>query len=103
MKNCYIVAAKMDQGDAPFDVAVPSVYPDSYELVAGHVWVVSVPQGVRAVDVGKALGLIAGPSGFEDASGIVVPAIGYWGYAHRDMWKFMDAPFQAADATVRAG
>lgn len=103
MKNCYVVAAKMDHGDAPFEIEVASVYPDSYELVPGHVWVVSAPRGVGAVDVAKTLGLISGPGGREDASGIVVPAVGYWGYAHKDMWKLMDAPFRAAEAMARAG
>ena len=77
MKNCYLVAAKMDDGDAAFEVDVVSLYPDAYEFVPGRVWMVSAPHGTSAMDVGKTLGLIAGPSGIENASGIVVPAIGY--------------------------
>ena len=103
MRNCFLVAAKMDEGDAPFEIEVADVYPESYELVHGHVWVVSVPPGVGAVDVAKKLGLISGPGGIEDASGLVVPAVGYWGYGHKDMWNLMEAPFRAADAMVRAG
>ena len=101
VKNCFVVAAKMDKGDAPFAIEVSRVYPDSYELVPGHVWVVSAPRDARAYDVARELKLISGPDGLAEASGLVVPADGYWGYGHKDLWDLMDAPYRADEARSR--
>ena len=103
MKNCFLVVAKMDEGNAPFIVEVGLKYPNNYELVPGHAWIVSAPVESRAFDVAKDLGIVSGQGGIENASGIVVPTDGYWGYAHQDMWDLMDAPFRADAAIARFG
>lgn len=103
MKNCFVVIAKMDENDAPFRLDVAAVYPDNYPLVPGHVWVISAPPGTGAYEVAENLKLGAGPSGIEDASGLVVPAEGYWGYGQKKMWDFMDAPYRGDDALRHAG
>ena len=98
--NCYFVMAKMDDGDAPFDgELIDETYPDNYPLVPGHVWLV-VTRGDSSFDVAKSLGLVSG--GREDASGMVVPAKGYWGFAHRDLWDMLQ-PEGRPDAADRAG
>ncbi len=99
MKNCYLVAAKLDQGDRPFDVDVAGIYPETFELVRGHVWVVSAPPGTGALEVAEALGL--GTGGNESASGIVVPAVGYWGFADKELWDLLDAPRRSAGMEAR--
>lgn len=102
MKNCFVVAAKMDDGDSPFSVKVAEVFPEHYELIPGYVWVVSAATDARAFDVANALHLVSGEGGLDDASGLVVPAAGYWGYGHKAMWDFMDAPYRADEAVLRA-
>ena len=92
--NCYIVAAKMDDGDGPFDDdLVEKNYPDNYALVPGHVWLVR-SETASSHDVATTLGLATG--GIEDASGIVVPAKGYWGFGHKTLRRFL-APGPSAD------
>ena len=103
MKNCFVVIAKMDKDDAPFDLDVDQIYPENYPLVEGHVWVISTPPGVGADEIAENLRLISGPDGISDASGLVVPADGYWGYGPKDMWDFMDAPYRGDAAMRRAG
>ena len=99
--NAYFVIAKMDVGDAPFDRdLVDEKYPTNYALVPGHVWVV-VADSTSSYDVAKSLGLVSG--GTEDASGMVVPAKGYWGFAHKDLWRLLqpEGLSHAADPTGR--
>ena len=98
--NSYFVMAKMDDGDAPFDGRlINEKYPENYPLVPGHVWLV-VTQNESSFDVAKSLGLVSG--GMEDASGMVVPAKGYWGFAHRDLWRMLQ-PEGSPDAADPAG
>lgn len=85
--NCYFVMAKMDEGNGQFSGdLVSEKYPDNYALVPGHVWVVTTDEP-SSHDVAKTLGLVSG--GNEEASGIVVPAMGYWGFAHNDLWRVL--------------
>lgn len=93
----------MDENDAPFRLDVAAVYPDNYPLVPGHVWFISAPPGPGAYDVAENLKLGAGPSGIEDASGLVVPAEGYWGYGQKKLWDFLDAPYRGDEALRHAG
>lgn len=98
--NSYFVMAKMDDGDAPFDEGlIDETYPDNYPLVPGHAWLV-VTRSESSFDVAKSLGLVAG--GREDASGMVVPAKGCWGFAHRDLWRMLQ-PEGRPDAADPAG
>lgn len=84
---CYFVMAKMDENDCEFDGGlVMRTYPRNYPLVPGHVWLVATDEA-SSYDVAKALGLVSG--GNEEASGIVVPAQGYWGFAHKDLWQLL--------------
>ena len=100
--NSYFVMAKMDDGDAPFDGGlIDEKYPENYPLVPGHVWLV-VTRNESSFDVAKCLGLVSG--GKEDASGMVVPAKGYWGFAHRDLWRMLQpegSPDAADPAAIR--
>ena len=99
MSNCFLVVAKMDEGDRPFPTQVELLFPKCYELVPGHAWIIEAPSGDSAFDVAKVLGLHS--EGDENASGIIVPARGYWGYAHKDMWNVLDAPAGADVAGMR--
>ena len=101
MPNCYIVGAKVDEGNSAFDVDVGEIYQDSYELVPGHVWVVRAPADEDTFDVAKHLGLFTG--GNHEASGLVVPAIGYWGYGPKSMWNLMDSPYRGEKALRKVG
>ena len=99
--NAYFVMAKMDDGDAAFDGAfVDEKYPDNYALVPGHVWLVITDRS-SSFEVAETLGLVSG--GNEEASGMVVPAKAYWGYAHRDLWRLLqpDGSPASADAVGR--
>ena len=94
--NCYFVMAKIDHEDGPFDRAlVEQNYPENYPLVPGHVWLVSTSEE-NSYDVAKRLGLVSG--GNEDASGIVVPARGYWGLAHGDLWQLLQPTGETKNA-----
>lgn len=85
--NCYFVMAKMDHEDGSFDSElVERKYPENYPLVPGHVWLVATSED-SSYDVAKGLGLVSG--GNEDASGIVVPARGYWGFADNGLWRLL--------------
>ena len=102
--NCYFVMAKMDHEDSPFDrELIERKYPENYPLVPGHVWLVATDEE-NSYDVAKGLGLVSG--GNEDASGIVVPARGYWGFAHKGLWRLLqpmgDPGMADASGTPRA-
>ena len=93
--NYYFVMAKYDDEDAPFDAGlVAKEYPDNYELIPGYVWVVG-SEAPSSFDVASALGLVDG--GSAEASGVVVPAKGYWGFAPKALWHLLQpdgsAPF----------
>ena len=49
-----------------------------------------------ATDVAKRLGLVVG--GNEEASGIVVPARGYWGLAHGALWRLLQPTGESRNA-----
>ena len=87
--SAYFVMAKMDNGDGPFDEdLVNERYPTNFMLVPGHVWlVVADADSEGSYDVAKSLGLVSG--GTEEASGMVVPAKGYWGFAHKSLWQLL--------------
>ena len=101
--SAYFVMAKMDNGDGPFDEdLVNERYPTNFMLVPGHVWlVVADADSEGSYDVAKSLGLVSG--GTEEASGMVVPAKGYWGFAHKSLWQLLqpDGHPHAADRKGR--
>ena len=85
--NCFFVMAKLDEHDREFSgELVGEKYPANYALIPGHVWVVATNES-SSHDVAKTLGLVVG--GNTEASGVVVPASGYWGFAHNDLWRFL--------------
>ena len=97
----YFVMAKMDDGDAPFDeTVVNEIFPENYMLVPGHVWLV-ITDAEGSYEVAKSLGLVSG--GLEEASGMVVPARGYWGFAHKRLWQLLqpDGSNDSADPVGR--
>ena len=94
--NCYFVMAKLDEQNGEFnEELVNQKYPDNYALVPGHVWLVATEEA-SSYEVALALGLVTG--GNEEASGVVVPARGYWGFAHNDLWRLLQATGSAMDA-----
>ena len=94
--NCYFVMAKLDEQDGEFsEELVNQRYPKNYALVPGHVWLVATDER-SSYDVAQALGLVTG--GNEEASGVVVPARGYWGFAHNDLWRLLQATGSALHA-----
>ena len=94
--NYFFIMAKMDHEDGPFDRAlVEQNYPENYPLVPGHVWLVATNEE-NSYDVAKTLGLVVG--GNEEASGIVVPALGYWGLAHSDLWRLLQPTGESRNA-----
>lgn len=97
----YFVMAKMDDGDAPFnETVVNESFPENYMLVPGHVWLV-ITDAEGSYEVAKSLGLVSG--GLEEASGMVVPARGYWGFAHKRLWQLLqpDGSNDSADPVGR--
>ena len=101
--TAYFVMAKMDDGDAPFDSGlVKRTYPENFELVPGHVWLI-VSEVTSSYQVAESLGLVAG--GTEEASGMVVPARGYWGFADKEVWRLLlpDGRSDLADPSGVAG
>ena len=92
--NCFFVMAKLDEQDREFNCElVDEKFPANYALIPGHVWVVATDQP-SSHDVARALGLVA--DGNTEASGVVVPALGYWGFAHNDLWRFLQREEQVA-------
>ena len=53
----------------------------------------------NSFDVAKRLGLVSG--GNEDASGIVVPALAYWGLAHSDLWRLLQPTRESRRSSPR--
>ena len=91
--------AKIDDHDREFsgDV-IEQTYPQNYPLVPGHVWLIATDE-TSSYDVAKALGLVSG--GNEDASGVVVPAKGYWGFAHKDLWRLLQPAGSMGDPDTK--
>ena len=96
--KCFLIAAKTDEHSQPFDTQlVEAKFPERYELIAGHVWVVVTDEAQTSYDVAKTLGLVEGSASKPDTSGVVVPMNGYWGFAHKDMWRLLEQGSNAYD------
>lgn len=90
--GCYMIVAKTDEGDGPFDVgSINQKFPTHYALIEGHAWVVWAPDHTKE-EVAQAVGLV--PGGKTEASGVVVPMLDYTGFADNKLWDLIKHPDQ---------
>ena len=78
----YIVISPTGDVDPPF---VIEKFPDNYELLQGHVWVVAAPQSTCA-EVCEVLGI--GPGGKR---AVVTKMDDYYGFYDRALWEKANA------------